>query len=84
MRKRGCIVRRLCEYRDMTTNQLNQVAALLSANGITPTKEVVYSVCITFHIGLGMTPSQAFEAVMGSRSFQKLADEVFESLSIAA
>jgi len=65
----------------MTTKQLNQVAALLSANGISPTKEVVYSVCITFHIGLGMTPSEAFEAVMGSGSFQKLVDDVFERIA---
>lgn len=66
-----------------TTNTLNQVAALISAQGITPTKEMVISLSIKTLVDAGYEFRAAFEMILGEGSYEKLAHSVYEQLRAA-
>ena len=69
------------------TNQLaatlNQIAALIEAQGITPTKEMVISLSLKTLVDAGYEFRTAFEMIMGEGSYEKLANSVYDQLRAA-
>lgn len=67
----------------MNTEALKNIAALIAAQGITPTAEMVISLSVKVLVDSGMEVRDAFDRVMGSGAFQKLSDMVWEDLQTA-
>lgn len=59
----------------ITTEQLNQVAALLKTND----KNLVISVCVKTLVDAGSDVDQAIDAALGAGQFEQLVGEVFEA-----
>ena len=59
---------------------LNQIAALIEAQGITPTKEMVISLSIKTLVDAGYKFRTAFEMIMGEGSYEKLTSSVYDQL----
>lgn len=60
----------------VTTAQLNQVAALLN----TTDKSLVITVTLRTLIGAGMAVDAAVDAVLGAGAYRKLAGDVYHAL----
>lgn len=67
----------------MNTEALKNIAALIAAQGITPTAEMVISLSVKVLVDSGMEVRDAFDRVMGGGSFEKLAGMVWEDLQSA-
>jgi hypothetical protein len=61
----------------MNTTKLAAIAALIAAQGITPTAEMVIGLAVRTLVESGQDPRTAFDAVMGDGSFQQLADDLW-------
>jgi len=59
----------------MTKTKLAAIAALIAAQGITPTAEMVIGLAVRTLVESGQDPRTAFDTVMGDGSFQQLADD---------
>lgn len=57
------------------------IAALIAAQGITPTPEAVIGLAIRALVDGGKTPLEAFDAIMGGGSFQSLSDSLWEEFN---
>lgn len=66
-----------------TTDRLNQVAALIKSQGITPTKEMVISLSIKTLVDAGYEFRAAFEMILGEGSYEKLSHSIYEQLNAA-
>jgi len=67
----------------MNSTKLAAIAALIAAQGITPTAEMVIGLAIRTLVGAGKDPREAFDTVMGNGSFQKLADDMWAEINAA-
>ena len=67
----------------MNTEALKNIAALIAAQGITPTAEMVIGLSVKALVESGMEVSAAFDRVLGGGSFDKLAGMVWEELQAA-
>lgn len=68
----------------MNSEQLNKVAELLCANGINPTKELVFSACLKTLFDAGIDTRTAFDAVLGHGAFDTLAGDLYAKLRAKA
>lgn len=59
----------------ITTEQLNQVAALLKTND----KNLVISACVKTLVDAGSDVDQAIDATLGAGQFEQLVGEVFKA-----
>ena len=67
----------------MNTEALKNIAALIAAQGITPTAEMVIGLSVKVLVQSGMDAREAFDRVMGGGSFDKLAGMVWDELQAA-
>jgi len=65
----------------MDANTLNAVAAFLASQGITPTKELVFSACCKALMEAGMSAPEALNFVCGDGSFDRLVDSLFTAFN---
>ena len=61
----------------MNRSKLAAIAALIAAQGITPTAEMVIGLAVRTLVESGQDPRIAFDTVMGDGSFQQLADDLW-------
>jgi hypothetical protein len=59
----------------MNKTKLAAIAALIAAQGITPTAEMVIGLAVRTLVESGQDPRTAFDTVMGDGSFRQLADD---------
>ena len=67
----------------MNTEALKNIAALIAAQGITPTAEMVISLSVKVLVESGIEVREAFDRVMGGGSFENLAGMVWDELQAA-
>jgi hypothetical protein len=68
----------------MTANNktiLSAVAALIAAQGIIPTPEMVIGLAVRTLVESGKNPREAFDLVMGEGSFQNLSDSLWKEIN---
>ena len=70
----------LCSVWRMNSQILNAVAELLRANGITPTKELVFSACLKSLLDSGVDTRTAFDFVLGAGAFDRFAGDLHAAL----
>jgi hypothetical protein len=61
----------------MNKTKLAAIAALIAAQGITPTAEMVIGLAVRTLVESGQDPRTAFDTVMGDGSFQQLSDDLW-------
>ena len=65
----------------MNRSKLAAIAALIAAQGINPTAEMVIGLAVRTLVEAGQDPRTAFDTVMGAGSFQQLADDLFSEMT---
>ena len=65
----------------MNRSKLAAIAALIAAQGIVPTAEMVIGLAVHALVKAGQDPRTAFDTVVGAGSFQQLADDLFAEMA---
>lgn len=65
----------------MNSTTLNQIAAVLSANGATPTKDAVFSAAIITLVGEGVPVRAAIDAVCGEGASEAFVSALYAKLT---
>jgi hypothetical protein len=65
----------------MNRSKLAAIAALIAAQGIAPTAEMVIGLAVRTLVESGQDPRTAFDTVVGAGSFQQLADDLFAEMA---
>jgi type II secretory pathway component PulF len=64
-----------------STTALNQVAELLRSNGVTPTKEMVFTIALGTLVKAGTPVRDAFDMVFGAGSYVRAAGNLQAALA---
>ena len=67
----------------MKTNKLNQIASLLTSNGIEATKEMVIGIAIKTLVDAGYEVKAAYDEILGEGEYNKMTALIFNELKAA-